>query len=80
MTYHKNSFSIKILTRGVAKIFDWGGDLYKTQITCNDSIRNFQKVGFLWDRDTVEWKVRKPGPVCVAHNHDFVKGETFNQE
>ena len=72
MTYHRNSLSIKISTIGVAKILDWVGG--KTQITCNDSVRNFQKVGFLWDRDTVEWKVGSRDP-SVAHNHDFAIGE-----
>ena len=55
MTYHENSFSIKITTIDVAKIFDWwGSGEGKTQITCNDSGRNFQKVGFLWDRNIVK--------------------------
>ena len=77
----QNLLSIKISTIGVAKIFDWGG---KTQITCNGGFRNFQNEGFLWDRDTVEWKVRSRG-LCVwtqGSRGDFgilLKGKTFNQ-
>ena len=47
----------------------WGG---KTQFTCNDSVRNFQKMGFLRERYR-RMEGQKPGPVCVAHNHDFAK-------
>ena len=39
----------------VAKIFDGGGP--KPQITCNDVIKNFQKMYFLWDKDIVRWKI-----------------------
>ena len=54
--YLKQKYTIgKIVNHayiGVARIFDWGG-----QITCNDVIRNFQKRKFLWGKDIVEWKI-----------------------
>ena len=59
-------------TLGVDKIFDWVGG-GKTQITRNDGIRNSLKVGFLWDRVTIECKLRSQG-LCVAYNHDFAEG------
>ena len=78
MTYHENSLSINISTIGVDKIFDWEGR-GKTQIICNDDIRYLKNVEFLWDRNTVEWKVRSRG-LCVWHIIMFLlKGETFNQ-
>ena len=51
--YGKDIYSILVLDLGccdrvigVARIFDWGGP--KSQITCNDVIRNFETGIFLW--------------------------------
>ena len=58
---------------GVARIFDWGGTL---QITWNDVIKNFPKRGFWWDKNLVDWKVRRSGLIIenCGLNRDFAKG------
>ena len=40
---------------GVPRIFDWGRP--KSQLTCNDVIKNFPNRKFLWDKDIVGWKI-----------------------
>ena len=54
---------------GVARIFDWGRP--KSQITCNDVIRNFQKRNFLEGKDIAEWKIWSRG--LLSLNEDFDK-------
>ena len=73
MTYYKYSLSIKISTISVAKIFDWRrGEAKRTQITCNDGIRHFQKVD-LMGQSYRRKEGQKPRPVRAAHSHDFAK-------
>ena len=60
-------------TLGVAKIFDWVGGGAKRKSHAMTGIRNSQKVEFLWDRVTIEYKLRSQG-LCVAYNHDFAEG------
>ena len=52
------------LNIGVVRIFDWGP---KTQITCNDVIKNFGMTNFLRGKDIVEWKIRSRD-LCLALN------------
>ena len=40
---------------GKPRIFDWGRP--KSQIPCNDVIKNFPNRKFLWDKDIKEWKI-----------------------
>ena len=51
----QNFFSGDLQFIGVPRIFDWGRP--KSQITCYDVIKIFQKRKFLWDKDIVGWKV-----------------------
>ena len=45
----------------------------KSQITCNDVIRNFWKRNFLWGKNIVEWKIWSYSPWAL--NQDFGKGK-----
>ena len=40
---------------GVPRIFDWRRP--KSQITCNEIIKNFPNRKFLWDNDMKRWKI-----------------------
>ena len=49
------SFLGDLQFRNVPRIFDWWRP--KSQITCNDIIKNFPNRKFLWDKDIVGWKI-----------------------
>ena len=57
---HKNFLNSGI---GVARVFDWLGN---PRITCNMTPSEiFKSRDFLWDKNTVEWKIRSLGPWLV---------------
>ena len=51
----QKSFPGSLQFIGVATIFDWE-ERPKSQLTCNDVIKNFQKSNFLWDKDIMGCK------------------------
>ena len=53
---------------GVPRSSDWGGA--KTQITCNDVIKKFQKRNFLCGQRYRRMEDKKAWP-GLAHNQDF---------
>ena len=57
LTVIKVKKNIGVIHIDGARIFDWGGRA-KPQIIGNDVIKNFRKEKFLWDKDTVEWRIR----------------------
>ena len=63
---------------GVARILI-GGEGGKSQILCNDVIRNFRKRNFLWDKDIVEWEIENCSLVWHA-NRILLKREDLNQK
>ena len=51
----QKSFLDDLQFMDVPRIFDWGRP--KSQITCNDVIKNFPNRKFLWDKDMKKWKI-----------------------
>ena len=72
MSYHKNSLNIKISTISVAKIFDWVGGQNANDMQWRH--QKFSKGGIVKGQSFRRMEGQKPGPVCVAHNHDCAKG------
>ena len=87
--FYQNSPKIKLFLPKNAKFLSAGGSApippnqpphSKFLPSCLTLSHIFEKKDFLWDKDTVEWRIRSRGLHELTSNLDFAKGKDLNQK